>query len=217
MANYKSYLLLDKDDITHVCGVMSGKEILKEMTRTQLTSCLNNGTLFRGKYILIENEFRDNEEDFKDIKFDETDKKYFYASRDGEVFTINKRTGKKYMLTRYMHHGFLTVKANEKEYRIKNLIAQIFLGARKRDIVELKNNDPYDCSVGNLIVIPLDDYMSKKRLKQASKIGLYENGKLVRKFKNVNECAKELHYSKRSIHAIIAKEYKTQAYDLRFI
>ena len=58
MANHKNYLLLDKDDITKVCGVVSSKEILKELTHSQIISCLNNGKLFRNKYILRMNEKR---------------------------------------------------------------------------------------------------------------------------------------------------------------
>ena len=218
MANIINYLLLDKDDITNVCGVINSKDLSKELTRSQILCCLNNGKLFRDKYILIENESsKIKNETFEDMKFEESKNRYFYVSRNGEFFTIDKKTGKKCFIKKYLHHGFATIKANNREYRAKNIVAQYFLGTKKRDNVTQKNNDIFDCSVDNLIVTPLDKYLAKKRIERAREIGLFENEKLVKSWNCVSECANELHYSKRTINAIINKAYKKQVYDLRLI
>ena len=213
----QNYLLLDKDDITKVCGVISRKKLLRELTHSQIASYLNNSKLFRDKYILIEDEHKRKKETFKDVKFEENDNKYYYVTQDGEFFSIDKKTNKKSLITKYLHHGFATIKANNKEYRAKNLVAQKFLGAKKRDNVSQKNNDIFDFSIENLIVTPLDKYLAKKRIDRAREIGLFENEKLVKTWKCVGDCANELHYSTRSINAMVNKTYKTQIYDLRWI
>lgn len=218
MRTYVDYLMLDKDDITKVCGVISSKEILKEMTSSKFRSMLINGKFFRDKYILVEKDHDDVKADIEDIKFDEDDEKYFYASKNGEFFTISKKTGKKRFLKKFLHHGYATVKGKgNKYYRAKNLIAQIFLGAKKRDGVTLKNDDPFDCSVDNLIVIPLREHLSQRRKNNVRNIGLYENGELVKTWKCSSDCAKELYCAKRTVHSILRKEYKNQMYDLRYM
>ena len=70
MRKYNDYLMLDKDDITKVCGVISSREILKEMTSSKFRSLLANGKLFRDKYILIEKEFNQEKETFYEMRFE---------------------------------------------------------------------------------------------------------------------------------------------------
>lgn len=52
----RNYLMLDKDDVTVSHGSISKKELLKEMTINELNSMLNNFKLYKGKYILVEDE-----------------------------------------------------------------------------------------------------------------------------------------------------------------
>ena len=49
-------LMLDKDDITNVCGITTSREVKDELNLTdkQYEKFLDMGKLFRGKYILIE-------------------------------------------------------------------------------------------------------------------------------------------------------------------
>lgn len=51
-----NYLMLDKSDITKVCGNISHIEIMKEtnMNKNQLSNFLSHERLFRNKYILVE-------------------------------------------------------------------------------------------------------------------------------------------------------------------
>lgn len=80
-----NYLMLDKDDITKSYGKISKKELLKELDfkEYQLVSFLNNQGIFRGKYILVEDDEQDG------ILIGEvTGKKArkYYATRDGRFY-----------------------------------------------------------------------------------------------------------------------------------
>lgn len=56
MAKPKVLLMLDKDDITIVCGKITTTQLKKELnlTKHQLANFLDFGKLYKGKYILIE-------------------------------------------------------------------------------------------------------------------------------------------------------------------
>ncbi len=55
-------LMLDKDDITNVCGCISTTEVRNELHLTphQFKNFMNYGKVFRGKYILIEDFEKEN-------------------------------------------------------------------------------------------------------------------------------------------------------------
>ena len=55
-----NYLMLNKDDITEVCGVISKAEVKKELALTehQFWLFVYLGKIFREKYILVEEEFK---------------------------------------------------------------------------------------------------------------------------------------------------------------
>lgn len=59
-----SYLMLEKDDITKVGGIITRKEAMKELNATpsQFYNILNRFKPFREKYILIEMEFEDEKD-----------------------------------------------------------------------------------------------------------------------------------------------------------
>lgn len=58
------YLMLEKDDITKVGGVITRKKVMEELriTQSQFYTFINRNKPFRGKYILIEMEFEDEKE-----------------------------------------------------------------------------------------------------------------------------------------------------------
>lgn len=59
------YLLLDKNDITHVCGVISRQEAMKELdcTPSFFNHFIDYAKLFRNKYILVEEYFGECKEE----------------------------------------------------------------------------------------------------------------------------------------------------------
>lgn len=54
-----SYLMLDKNDITKICGVISRQEAIKKMNMNQWSfeSFLAHEGIFMNKYILVEEDF----------------------------------------------------------------------------------------------------------------------------------------------------------------
>lgn len=58
----KSLLMLDKDDITNVCGCITSTEVRNELHLTlhQFKNFMDYGKVFRGRYILIEDYEQEN-------------------------------------------------------------------------------------------------------------------------------------------------------------
>lgn len=69
-----NYLMLNKDDITEVCGVISKAEVKKELALTehQFWLFVYLGKIFREKYILVEEEFKKEKQEIviKEVKGD---------------------------------------------------------------------------------------------------------------------------------------------------
>ena len=216
--------MLDKDDITIVRGVIDKKEILKEITLNELNNCLQDGHKFhfRNKYILIENEYSLNKTkgEFKDIMICEGKHAVYYANRQGEVF-YKYKNGKTHYLAKHINkqHGYAYVRILRRDYPVKNLIAKHFIkGYEKGDVVSLKNGNPFDCSVENLVVLP--KYVWAKdtyAMIGAKTVGLFENGKLVRKWGSARKCAKDLFCSYQTIIDACNNKWESKLFDVRWI
>lgn len=151
-----NYLMLDKDDITKSYGKISKKELLKELDfkEYQLVSFLNNQGIFRGKYILVEDDEKDG------ILIGEvTGKKAkkYYATRDGrfyikwasgcitELYPFPKKRG---------NETIAVIRFNRKERYAKNLIASLFIKEmNKSDSVLQKDGNWENVSVENLEIV----------------------------------------------------------------
>ena len=217
----KKYLLLDKDDITQVRGVITQKELLKTMTHSQINTLLINSKPYLGKFILIEDECENKEETFQDVKIAEGKKGIYYASRSGEFFIKFKKSGKIRYIKKFKEPNldYALVTILKTNYRAKNLIAKHFIkGYTRNDVVIQKNGDMYDCNVDNLIVIPRSKH-SKKHYGQAHarKVGLYENDKLARTWSSARKCAKDLFCCNQTINRICNGEIKDKMYDVRWL
>ena len=59
MPNRINYLLLDKDDITKICGIISRQQVMLELNynKTQFENFIIHQRLFKNKYILVEEKF----------------------------------------------------------------------------------------------------------------------------------------------------------------
>lgn len=55
-----NYLLLDKEDITNICGIISRKDAMRELgyNHNQFENFLKYQRLFKDKYVLVEEEFK---------------------------------------------------------------------------------------------------------------------------------------------------------------
>lgn len=101
-----NYLMLNKDDITEVCGVISKAEVKKELALTehQFWLFVYLGKIFREKYILVEEEFKKEKQEIviKEVKGDRARTysvdtlgrfyiKWKKVERKGKYFLISKR------------------------------------------------------------------------------------------------------------------------------
>lgn len=217
-----NYLLLDKDDITKVCGIMSSKEILKEISNSRLVAILQNEhEYFRDKYVLVEEVFKENKHDITDVKVDESKKKYYYANINGQFYSIDKRSNKRKELTLFIGRYGVDVKINHVLYNAKNLMAETFFrGYNARDFVITKDNNPFNISLKNLAIIDSNTYSKyAKGFNRQRTVALYENNKMIKAWNSANSCAKELFVSPQTVlnYCNNKTPIKKRMYDLRWI
>ena len=216
------FLLLDKNDITKVCGVISKKDALKEMGASALHRILENGTLFRGKYYLVEEEFKaEQKEYFDEVRILENRCGDYYVTINGEFFVIYKKSKKKKMISKVNKRGTVCVRIGEKQYTAKNLVAQTFIkGTKKWDIVTQQDGDIFNCAVDNLEVIKRSE-LSKKvgGLARSKTVGLYENDKLVKTWSSASACARDMYCSIRCVcdYCNAKRSKEKQMFDVRWI
>ena len=205
--------MLDKEDITSVCGVITTKEILKEISEQELRNILTLPRhYFREDFILVE--------DIETKKFHESETKYYYATSLGEIYSVTKKGGVKKGIKGYSKHGERTLHlAGDREIRAKNLIAKLFIDEYKEgDVVLLKDDGYYNVSVDNLVVIPKGVYAKKTGpLSRSQAVGLFENNKLVRKWSSARKCAKSLFCSYQTIMDYCNGKVAKPMFDVRWL
>lgn len=212
-----NYLLLDKDDITKVCGVVSHQELMKEMTYNRLQNMLGESLIYKEKYILIED---DDAEEKK--KLCESPRAAYYITRKGKVYMRYHNNGKIKFLKPYSRGRYEVVSIMDREHVLKNLVAKAFIKEYKKgDYVFIKNDDRHKVlkyEVDNLVVIPRKVYAEKTGASaRAKKVGLYENGELVRYFSSARRAATELYCSKTTIQDICNGKRKEKMFDVRWL
>lgn len=220
------YLMLDKDDITKVCGVISRKEAKTEMglTESQMTRFISLGKLFRGQYILVEDEEEPEEDEIIKTKLVcETDAgKRYYATYDGKFFVSYKNGGTRFIkgyIKEHRGNKIYCVKLGYKNYVAKNLIALLFIeGYKPGDVVLIKTNGIRIVGVDNLVVIDKAKYARMTgAMSRSQKVGLYENGKLVKTFRSAREAGRKLFCSYQMILDICNNKWQTKEFDVRWL
>lgn len=215
-----NYLMLDKNDITNVCGVISRKDVLKEISNNELTTILNlKGKCFRDKYILVEEVFKDLECEFRDILVYEGKRGYYYVNNHGDVFIIYKKSGKKRVLAKFIRKRSAYVKLGDLgDVAVKRLVAKFFLGAKDEEVVLNKNGKIFDCRADNLVI------MSKSErgkvtgaLSKSRPVGLFENGKMIKQWTSARKAAPDLFCSYQCVMEICNKKTKRPLFDVRWL
>lgn len=212
-----NYLMLDKDDITNVCGVISRKDVLKEITKNQLTSILDwpFKNLFRGKYILVEDDVSKE----LVIPFRTGVKGTYFVTSHGKFYVVYNKSKKKRYLKPYLKDGDFVVRIYDKVYLCKNLIAKLFISEYKSgDVVLLKDNRKNNLKVDNLVVIPKEIYAMKTGpLSRSQAVGLFENNKIVKRWSSARKCAKDMYCSCQTIMDYCNGKVKKPMFDVRWI
>lgn len=198
-----TYLMLDKDDITRVCGTITRKEFLKDtgFSKSKANIFIMYGRIYKDKYILVEDFQKEKVENVSMLIAETPSMKRYYATKDGKVYVVYK-SGKVKYLTGYMKDNKWCVKVGDRNYVVKNIIASLFIKEYKSgDVVMLKNDkDPRKVSVDNLIVVDKAAYAKMTGpMSRSKKVGLYENGNLVRTFRFAREAGRKMYCSHQMV------------------
>jgi len=224
-----TYLMLDKKDITNVCGRITAKEVMDELglkTEGQFRHFINNSEVFRNCYILVEDDHNHKKQEniFKTRLVLETKKgRRYYATADGKFYVIYKNGKKKYMkgfIKTSKNKKIYMVKLGPKDFNAKRLIARLFIRSYKEtDAVILKDNNPRNVSIDNMIITDKRLYskITGKKNTKNKEVGLYKNNELVRTFYSVREAGRKLYCSYQMVSDICNNRYKKKEFDLRWM
>lgn len=220
-----TYLMLDKDDITVSHGKITTQELRKEMSDAEISKMVYNGRLYKGKYILVEDDLKENKkEDFSTRRICDGKRGTYYVTKKGKFFIVYKeskikRTLKCWEKKNRRGGSDMCVKILDKDRLCKNLVAEMFVkDYQQGDTVKLKDGNIHNCSVDNLEIIPKKEYAKKTGALSGSKtVGLFENGKLKRKWSSARKAALDLYCSRQTITDACNNKHKTKLYDVRWI
>lgn len=222
-----NYYLLNKNDITKIEGIISRKELLKEMSTAKLNGLIQSGMAYKGKYILVEEEFKEEKKEILHQKICKGKRGTYYATTEGDFYVVYHESGVKRPLKKYAkktRRGTvdLMVSIANKHRICKNLMAECFIKKhRKGDTVICIDGRIDNLKLENLKSIPKEIYAIKTGAMSKSKpVGLFENDELVKKWGSTRKAAKDLFCSYQMVSDICnnAYPYKNgKEFDLRWI
>lgn len=221
-----NYLMLNKDDITEVCGVISKAEVKKELVLTehQFWSFVYLGKIFREKYILVEEEFKKERQEIviKEVKDDRA--RTYSVDTFGRFYIKWKKSGKKREIFPYIKKKtntdkkYLALKIDGKEYVAKNLIAAVFIRSyKKNDNVICNDGDFRNIRLDNLNIVQKNEYYKGRTTSKNAKVGLFENNELVQSYPSTRKAGSALFLSRQTICDYCNNKVKKPIYDLRWI
>ena len=124
-------------------------------------------------------------------------KRFYYSVReDGAVFKTSKVRYIESRAAVYIKRGKATVKINQKEYTLKNLVARHFVPEYcDGDYVEVIDGDPLNCSADNLRLYTQAEHGRRTGHRSRSR-KVIANGV---KYRSVREAAKALYASYQTV------------------
>lgn len=198
------YYMLDKKDISEVRGIVSSKDVMKELglTNAQFTKMVRKEELYNG-CILVP------------VEHDEERRKV--TSEDDEMFQLigESKTGIRYYITSYLRVVSVDLKGNQKEMKAKKETESIY-----RVVVNFKEGkrylnvlfEAYKAFVGEIekndsIVWDGEMKIENLRVIKLSQIQGLRNKKKVRigdtVYSSIAECAKKNFISKSHMYQMI--------------
>lgn len=141
------------------------------------------------------------------IKYDESNKYIWYCSSRGYVYKFLKSAqksdldfSKPILVNGYMHHGFRTIKIQNKQKRLSHLIGSLFLKDYYPGcLIGFKDNDPNNLAVPNMFVYSYKEHGLKTGYKAKSMpVVIEKNNKRVT-HRSVRSAAKTLNVSYQTL------------------
>ena len=124
-------------------------------------------------------------------------KRYYYSVReDGVVFKTSKAHFVESRAQVYLKRGQATIKVNQKEQTLKNLVARHFVvGYRNGDYVEVLDGNPFNCAAGNLGLYTQSEHGKRTGYRSRSQKVIADGVE----YRSIRECAKALHVSYQTL------------------
>ena len=175
------------------------------------------GHYFRDKYILVEEYF--NDFDYREEKILEGGRGDYYINTKGQAFIVYRKNGRKRILTKFKKRNAAYVKIGKLgDLALKNLVAKTFLNAEREEVVVVKNGKIFDCRVENLVVMSKEERgRITGALAKSQPVGLFENGKLIKKWPSARKCAKSLFCSYQCVMDVCNGRTKNPMFDVRWL
>ena len=198
------YYMLEKNDISNVCGIVSSKDVMREwgITNAQFHKMLRNEETYKGCILLP---IEDEEERRK------------VTSQDDEQFQLlgESKTGIRYYITSYLRVVSVDLKGNQKEMKAKKETESIYrvavnfkegrrylnvlFEAYKAFVGEIEKNDSIvwdgEMKIENLRVIKL---AQTQGLRNKKKVRI---GDTV--YSSISECARKNFISRSHMYQMI--------------
>lgn len=157
---------------------------------------------------------QDVDREWKTLETEDKRKVLYSVREDGVVISTNKKTYIEKILKPVLSNGVLVVRINRKVYKIKNLVAKCFIKEYTKNMcVLLKDNNPYNCNINNLI---LKDKKSVGKITggKANSISVIQNinGKKI-KYNSIKEFCKNNYIGVRTYFDKKSKRYNTSIVD----
>ena len=124
-------------------------------------------------------------------------KRYSYSVReDGVVFKTSRIRFIENRAAVYLKQGKATVKINQKEYTLKNLVAEHFIESwHPGAYVEIINGDPFNCAAVNLRLYTQSEHGRRTGYRSRSQKVIADGVE----YRSIRECAKALHCSYQTL------------------
>ena len=124
-------------------------------------------------------------------------KMFYYSVReDGAVIKTSKIRFKESRARPYIRRGMAAVKINNRDYTLKNLVAEHFIEEYKKgDYVEAADGDPFNCAVGNLRIYTQKEHGERTGFRSRSHKIIADGVE----YRSVRECARALFVSYQTV------------------
>lgn len=124
-------------------------------------------------------------------------KRYFYSvCENGKVIKCSRIHYVESAVKPYLKRGHATVKINQREYTLKNLVAKHFIECYcAGDYVEVLSDDPFDCAVWNLRLYTQSEH-GRRTAPRVKSQGVVANGI---EYESIRKCAAALHCSYQTV------------------
>lgn len=216
------YLMLDEKDITHVIGEVSSDQLMQELhfkSYSTLDSWISRNNKYKGCWLVekYDEDHRKRKKVDSQLIYEKKGRKY-YINTNCRIYVIYKSGRKKY-LSIFQKPGHpkskYYCKVSDHDVDVVRTLALCFLGMKKEQCCILEG----ELDLKNIKVMSKSECSSKTgRMARANKpVGLYENGKLKRKYDSAREAAKHLYMSYQTVSDYCNKKVKKPMMDLRWV